>query len=103
MKKVLGLVKEKSSLSLMMFSLLMMVAPQLAMAQSFQTTTGKSAIFASGPVKDAITFAFWLLAIIELVDFFSNISTSGFFMKIFRPAMLILLATKWSTIVGWFV
>lgn len=92
------------SLSFKIFVIFAALLPQLAFSASFNSGNVKNEIFnKSGVVANAITFVFWLLAFIEIIDFLSNLSSSGFFLKILRPAFMILFAAKWTDIVAWFI
>lgn len=90
----------KMSFLMIMTILGTLILPELAMAGD----VGKaSVLLGDGIVKTGIYTAFAVFAFYEFIDFIENFSFSGGMMKkLIKLAIVIFLAFKWTTVLGWF-
>lgn len=98
------LVKKIKSNKISLIGLMILVATMLVPTFAFAAYVGQAnAFLGDSIVKTGIYTAFAIYAFYEFIDFIENFSFSGGMMKkLIKLAIVIFLAFKWTTVLGWF-
>lgn len=95
-KKIQGL--NWSTLSLAVFALFMVLAPESA----FAAAADIKQIAQDQLFRSAVTLGFGIYAFIKWIDYVSGLSTNNALTTIFVPGIMTFLAFKWTTVLSWF-